>query len=210
MNLRGCGDRGPTFWGSIAVAEVLLFHHAHGLTPGVIGFADELRRAGHIVHAPDLYEGRMFEDLEAGVGYAQEIGFRTIIDRGVDVARELVDDLVYAGFSLGVLPAQQLAQTRPGATGALLFSACVPPSEFDSMWPDALPLQIHGMDADEFFAGEGDLDAAEGLVDGHENRQLFLYEGNEHLFADASLPSYDEVAATLLTRRVLDFLNGVS
>lgn len=151
----------------------------------------------------------MFGDLEAGVGYAQKIGFRTIIDRGVDVARELADGLVYAGFSLGVLPAQQLAQTRPGATGALLFSACVPPSEFDSTWPDALPLQIHGMDADEFFAGEGDLDAAQELVDGHEDRQLFLYDGNKHLFADASLPSYDEVAATLLTRRVLDFLNGV-
>lgn len=186
-----------------------MFHHAHGLTPGVVGFADELTRAGHTVHTPDLYEGQMFGDLEAGVGYAQKIGFRTIIDRGVDVARELADGLVYAGFSLGVLPAQQLAQTRPGATGALLFSACVPPSEFDSTWPDALPLQIHGMDADEFFAGEGDLDAAQELVDGHEDRQLFLYDGNKHLFADASLPSYDEVAATLLTRRVLDFLNGV-
>lgn len=188
------------------MAEVLLFHHAHGLTAGVAGFADELRRGGHTVHTPDLYDGHTFDDLEAGVGYAQEIGFATIIDRGVSVADELSDGLVYAGFSLGVLPAQKLTQTRPGARGALLFSACVPPGEFDSTWPDAVPLQVHGMDADEFFAGEGDLEAARELVDGHDDRQLFLYEGNQHLFSDASLPSHDEAAAGLLTNRVLEFL----
>lgn len=192
------------------MAEVLLFHHAHGLTAGVVGFADELRLAGHTVHTPDLYEGQTFDDLEAGVGYAQEIGFTTIIDRGVGAADELTDGLVYAGFSLGVLPAQKLAQMRPGARGALLFSACVSPSEFDSTWPPAVPLQIHGMDTDEFFAGEGDLDAARKLVDGHDDRQLFLYEGSQHLFVDASLPSYDETAADLLTRRVLEFLVALS
>ncbi len=142
------------------MAEVLLFHHAHGLTAGVIGFADMLRRAGHTVHTPDLYQGQTFDDLQAGVGYAQELGFASIIELGVDIAAELADGLVYAGFSLGVLPAQKLVQTRPGATGALLFSACVSPSDFDSTWPDAVPIQIHGMDADEFFTGEGDLDAA--------------------------------------------------
>lgn len=191
------------------MAEVLLFHHAHGLTAGVVRFADELRRTGHTVHTPDLYEGQTFDDLEAGVGYAQEHGFTTIIDRGVSVASELTDDLVYAGFSLGVLPAQKLVQTRPGATGALLFNACVAPGEFDSAWPDAVPLQIHGMDADTIFAGEGDLDAARKLVDGNDDRQLFLYEGSRHLFADPSLPSYDEAAADLLTNRVLKFLVAI-
>lgn len=192
------------------MAEVLLFHHAHGLTAGVIGFADVLRRVGHTVHTPDLYQGQTFDDLEAGVGYAQELGFASIIELGVDIAAELADGLVYAGFSLGVLPAQKLVQTRPGATGALLFSACVSPSEFDSTWPDAVPVQIHGMDADEFFAGEGDLDAARKLVNGHDDRQLFLYEGSQHLFADGSLPSYDKPAADLLLKRVLEFLVEVS
>ena len=192
------------------MAEVLLFHHAHGLTAGVIGFADMLRRAGHTVHTPDLYQGQTFDDLEAGVGYAQELGFASIIELGVDIAAELADGLVYAGFSLGVLPAQKLVQTRPGATGALLFSACVSPSEFDSTWPDAVPVQIHGMDADEFFAGEGDLDAARKLVNGHDDRQLFLYEGSQHLFADRSLSSYDKPAADLLLKRVLEFLVEVS
>lgn len=191
------------------MAEVLLFHHAHGLTAGVMAFGEQLRAAGHVVHVPDLYEGRTFDELEAGIGYAEQVGFGTILERGVAAADELSDGLVYAGFSLGVLPAQKLTQSRPGATGALLFSACVPPSEFNSTWPKAVPLQIHGMDADEFFAEEGDLDAARELVAGHDDRELFLYAGERHLFADESLPSYDQGAADLLTERVLDFLRGV-
>jgi len=62
------------------MAEVLLAHHAQGRTPGVVAFSDELRRAGHTVHVPDLYDGRIFDDLEAGVGYAQGVGFDTILD----------------------------------------------------------------------------------------------------------------------------------
>lgn len=189
------------------MAEVLLFHHAHGRTPGVVAFADELRRAGHTVHVPDLYEGHTFDDLEAGIGYAKAVGFDTILDRGVRAAEGLPAGLVYAGFSLGVMPAQKLAQTRPGATGALLFSACFPPSEFDAPWPSGVPVQIHGMDADEFFADEGDLDAARELVSSVEDAELFLYPGNQHLFADNSLPSYDQAAARLLTERVIGFLN---
>ncbi|MDQ3343630.1 MAG: dienelactone hydrolase family protein [Actinomycetota bacterium] len=190
------------------MAEVLLFHHAHGHTPGVVAFADELRRAGHTVHVPDLYEGRTFDDLEAGVGYAQEVGFDTIIERGVRTADQLPAALVYAGFSLGVMPAQKLAQTRPGAAGALLFSACVPAGEFGAPWPEGVPLQVHGMDADEFFVDDADLDAARELVSSVDNAELFLYPGDQHLFADNSLPSYDQAAARLLTERVIGFLNA--
>jgi dienelactone hydrolase len=189
------------------MAEVLLFHHVCGRTPGVVAFADELQRVGHTVHVPDLYEGRTFDGLDAGVGYAQEVGFSTIIERGVRAADKLPARLVYAGFSLGVLPAQKLAQTRPGAAGALLFSACVPASEFGAPWPQGVPVQVHGMDADEFFVDEGDLDAARGLVSSVENAELFLYPGNQHLFADNSLPSYDQAAARLLTERVISLLD---
>lgn len=191
------------------MTEVLLFHHAHGRTPGVLAFADELKQAGHTVHVPDLYEGRTFDDLEAGVGYAQEVGFDTIIERGVRAADGLASELVYAGFSIGVLPAQKLAQTRPGATGALLFSACVPAEEFGSPWPPGVPLQVHGMDADEFFVDEGDIDAARALVSNVKDAALFLYPGHGHLFADTSLPAYDDAAARLLTERVVSFLDAI-
>jgi dienelactone hydrolase len=192
------------------MADVLLFHHAQGLTRGITGFADQFRAAGHIVHVPDLYDGQVFATLQEGAEYAAKIGFGTVIERGQAAAAELPAELVYAGFSLGVLPAQMLAQTRPGATGALLFEACVPISEFGGTWPAGVPVQIHGMEEDEFFAGEGDIDAARALVQAAEpDAELFLYPGNRHLFADSSLPSYDEPAATQLTQRVLAFLEGI-
>lgn len=191
------------------MAEVVLFHHAQGLTSGVGEFAETLTRAGHTVHVPDLYGGRVFGTLDEGAAYAQQTGFDTIMERGRAAAQELPSELVYAGISLGVLPAQMLAQTRPGATGALLFEACVPVSEFGGTWPSGVPVQIHGMDADEFSAGEGDLEAARALVQAPPDAELFLYHGNQHLFADRSLPSYDEHAATLLTERVLSFLDRI-
>jgi dienelactone hydrolase len=187
------------------VAEVLLFHHALGQTEGLTAFADEVRAAGHTVHTPDLFEGRTFGSIEEGVGYAQEVSFDEIIARGERAASELPDGLVYAGFSLGVVPAQKLAQTRPGARGALFFYSCLPVSEFGA-WPENLPAQIHGMDADPIFMDEGDVDAARELVESTENAELFLYPGSEHYFADSSLPSYDADATALLTRRVLEFL----
>jgi dienelactone hydrolase len=190
------------------VAEVLLFHHAQGLTSGVLAFADELRAAGHVVHAPDLYDGKTFADLDDGVGYAREVGFDTIGERGRLAAEGLPNELVYAGFSLGAASAQMLAQTRPGAKGALLFHGCVPPSEFGGPWPQGVPLQIHLMEADE-WALEGDLDAARELDEKVESAELFLYPGDRHLFADNSLPDYDEGAATLLKQRVLGFLDDI-
>jgi dienelactone hydrolase len=188
------------------MAEVVLFHHAQGLTPGIVAFADELRRAGHTAHTPDLFEGRTFDTVDEGVDHAGETGFDEVMERGVRAVDGLPDDLVYAGFSLGVLPAQKLAQTRAGARGALLFYSCVPVSEFSPSWPNGVPVQIHGMDADPFFVDEGDIDAARALVDEADDAELFLYPGNQHLFADSSLPSYDADAAALLTQRVLAFL----
>jgi dienelactone hydrolase len=188
------------------MADIVLYHHAQGLTRGVESFADELRRAGHTVYTPDLYDGHTFDTLDEGLAYAKSTGFETILDRGVAAADGLDDALVYAGFSLGVMPAQQLAQTRAGARGALLFHSCVPVSEFGEAWPAGVPVQVHGMEEDPFFADEGDLDAARELVGSTEQAELFIYPGKEHLFADSSLPSYDQAAAALLTRRVLSFL----
>jgi dienelactone hydrolase len=190
------------------MAEVVLFHHAQGLTPGVLAFADELRGAGHTVHTPDSYDGRTFDTLEAGIGFAQEIGFDEVLKRGIRAADELPVELVYAGFSLGVMAAQQLAQTRPGARGALFFHSCLPVSEFGSSWPEGVPVQIHGMDGDSFFVDEGDLEAARALITQADDAELFLYPGDEHLFADSSLSSYDADATALLTQRVLNFLNA--
>ena len=189
------------------MAEILLFHHAQGATPGFLAFADELRAAGHTVHAPDLYEGKTFATLDEGVGYAKQVGFGTILERCRLAAQSLPNELVYAGFSLGVMGAQMLAQTRPSAKGALLFSAAFPASEFGGSWPPGVPLQIHMMEADEWALE--DLPAARKLVETTEGAELFLYPGDRHLFADNSLPDYDEGAAQLLKQRVLGFLDNI-
>ena len=189
------------------MAEVVLFHHAQGLTPGVVAFADELRRAGHTVHTPDLFDGRTFGSIEEGMAYAEQLGFPgEVLKRGAEAVAALPAELVYAGFSLGVLPAQYLAQTRPGARGALLCYSCVPVAEFGPAWPADVPVQVHGMDADPFFVGEGDIDAARELIAEAKHGELFLYPGDQHYFADSSLPTYDPAATALLTQRALDLL----
>lgn len=193
------------------MAEVLVFHHAQGLTPGMHAFADDLRAAGHVVHLPDLFEGRTFASIEEGVAHIEAVGFEEMRERGVRLADALPENLVYAGFSFGVLPAQKLAQTRPGARGALLFYSCIPISGQWAFgpWPAGVPVQIHGMDNDPIFVGEGDIDAARAIVEKADDAELFLYPGDQHYFADSSLPSYDVGATALLTRRVLAFLDRV-
>jgi dienelactone hydrolase len=189
------------------MTTVLLFHHAQGQTKGFLAFADELRGAGHTVHAPDLYDGKTFDDLDEGVAFAQEVGFGEIIRRGTVAAEDLPADIVYAGFSLGAMPAQSLAQNRPGARGAIFYHSAIPTSEFGGSWPEGVPLQIHMMDADPW--GDEDRPAAEALVKEVQDAELFLYPGSAHLFADSSLNDYDEQAARLLMERTLAFLNRV-
>jgi dienelactone hydrolase len=187
------------------MSKVLLYHHVQGLTDGVRAFADDLRQAGHTVHTPDLFDGRTFETIEDGMAYAREAGFGRLVERGVAAAEGIGSDVVYAGFSFGVVVAQRLAQTRAGARGALLMYSCLPVSEFGEAWPADVPVQVHGKDGDEFFLE--DIDAARALAASSDQAELFLYPGTEHLFADSSLPAYDREAAALLTERVLAFLD---
>ena len=190
------------------MTEVVLFHHVLGLTDGVRTFADELRQAGHTVHTPDMFDGRTFDSIEDGVAFAREQGFAELAGRGVAAADQLGPDAVYAGFSFGVIPAQQLAQTRPGARGALLMYSCLPMSEFGTAWPKGVPVQIHAKEDDPEFAE--DRAAAEELAGSTDDAELFLYPGKEHLFADSSVPAeYDPAAASLLMERVRAFLDAV-
>ena len=191
------------------MAEVVLFHHVQGLTTGVVALADELRAVGHAVVTPDLFDGRTFPTLTEGMEHARTIGFGAVLDRGVAEAESLGPNKVYAGISMGVMPAQKLAQTRSDVRAALFMESCLPLAEFGDRWPDGVPVQVHGMDGDPEFVGGGDIDAARALVESTDAAELFLYPGNAHLFADSSLPSYDPEAAKLMIRRVLDFLSAL-
>ncbi|WP_322938658.1 dienelactone hydrolase family protein [Nocardioides bizhenqiangii] len=189
------------------MTEVLMYHHIQGLTDGVQAFADDLRQAEHTVHTPDLFDGRTFGSIEEGFGYARQVGFDAIRERGIAAADEFGPDLVYAGFSFGVTIAQRLAQTRPGARGALLMYSCIPVAEFGEAWPAGVPVQIHGKEGDEFF--DEDLPAARELAGATAAAELFVYPGDQHLFADSSLDAYDPQASSLLMERVQTFLASV-
>jgi dienelactone hydrolase len=195
------------------MAEVVLFHHVQGLTEGVRAFAEELRAGGHTVHTPDLFDGERPSTIDDGVALLGSIGDEVLNDRAERAVAGLPDGLIYAGFSWGAATAQRFAQTRPGARGALLYEACIPITGEWAFgpWPNGVAVQIHGMDQDPFFGLEGDIDAARELVDavGSERAELFVYPGDQHLFTDSSLPSYDADATALVVQRSRAFLDRV-
>ncbi len=196
------------------MAEVVLFHHIQGLTDGVRQLAASLERGGHRVHTPDLFEGATPSSIEEGSELVGRIGREELTARADRAVADLPASLVFAGISLGVGSAQRFAQTRPGALGALLYEGCLPTSGEWAIgpWPAGLPVQIHGMDHDPFFADEGDIDAARAIVKevGPELGQLFVYPGDQHLFTDSSLASYDPAATALAVERSLALLDRVS
>ena len=184
------------------MTDVILFHHVQGLNDDVRAFADELRAAGHEVKTPDVFDGRTFATLPEGIAHLQEIGFDTILERGRAAVVGLPTEVVYIGISLGVMPAQLLTQTRPGARGAVFLQSAVPPAAFGSPWPAAVPAQIHLTERDpEVLPPNSDLEAARAFAGTEEGVELFLYPGEEHLFFD-----YDDDAAALLKERVLSFV----
>lgn len=187
------------------MTDIVLFHHIQGLTSGVTDFADALRGAGHTVHTPDLFDGQTFASIEEGQAFCDTVGFEEVRERGVRSVADLPAAAVYAGFSLGAMPAQKLVQTRAGALGGLFYHSFADPTWFGE-WPDGVPVQVHAMDADPFFVGEGDIDAARPFIDAHPEAEMFLYPGSGHLFADSSLPGYDEGATKLALERSLQLL----
>lgn len=196
------------------MADVVLFHHVQGLTDGVRAFADELRSGGHTVHIPDLFDGERPASIDEGVAFTRRIGGEVLDERAAQAVADLPKALVYAGISLGAGTAQQFAQTRPDARGALLYEACLPVTGEWAVgpWPAGVPVQIHGMDKDPFFGLEGDIDAARELVEtvGSDLAQLHVYSGDRHLFTDSFLPSYDADARALVLQRSLEFLDRLA
>lgn len=194
------------------MADVVLFHHVLGVTSGCRTLADTLRRAGHTVHLPDLFDGLTFPTIDEGSAHVERVGFDEVLQRGCASIDGLPARLVYVGWSLGAMPAQRLAQTRSGAAGAVLLEGCAPVDAFADAWPARVPVQIHGMSDDEFFSGEGDIDNARDVIAQAEataRAELFTYDGDAHLFIDDSTAGHEPVAAALVIERIIDFLRNV-
>ncbi|MGC5627244.1 dienelactone hydrolase family protein [Georgenia sp. Z1344] len=195
------------------MVDVVLFHHVQGLTEGVRALAELLSAGGrHSVVTPDLFDGRTFGSIEEGFAAFTEIGEDVVLQRAARAVDE-VERPVYAGISLGVMVAQRLLQQRGDARGALFLEGAMPVSGewADGPWPAGVPAQIHGMDDDEFFAHEGDIDAAREIVAavGPGRGELWTYPGSAHLFTDSSVPQHDPGATAIVVERAVAFLDGL-
>lgn len=184
------------------MAEVVVFHHALGLTPGVVEFAEVWREAGHVVHTPDLFEGRTFVDLDEAVEFVDGQGMEHWISATTAAAVAHPGATAFAGFSLGAACAQFAAQSRPGAGAALLFHGALSLETMELAWPDGVRLQVHTAEADPWV----ELDQAQELIESVDGSELFLYPGSAHLFADGSWKEYDEESTRLMHERSLALL----
>lgn len=186
------------------MAEILLFHHALGLTTGVGAFGNALAAGGHDVITPDLFAGATFETVEAGVAHAEMIGFEQIAALGADAAEACGEHIAVIGFSLGVLPAQKLAQQRPGVDAAVLCHSALPLGFFADTWPAEVALQIHAGERDPFVVE--DRDAIDQLLGAAATSDMHWYDTEAHLFADVTSPDFDPALAGQTVTRTLEFL----
>jgi dienelactone hydrolase len=187
------------------MADVILFHHALGVTDGMEAFADRLREGGHRVTVGDLFGGKTFDTIEEGVAFEEELGWEEMIARSEAAIAPLPQEIVIGGFSLGAVYGQRLAQTRPGALGALLYhGGDNPPDAFGVPWPNGVGLQVHVSEGDKWFNRE----AGEQLVSEVPGAELFLYPGSAHVFTDRSWEEYDALTTQVL-ERTLGFLDRV-
>jgi dienelactone hydrolase len=184
------------------MAEIMLFHHAGGLTEGVVSFAQTLRDSGHTVHAPDLFDGRTFADVRDGVSYAQSVGEETFAAKAAEVLSSMPTDLVYGGMSMGAARAAEQVLTRPGAKGAFFLYGAIAPSWWEATWPAGVPAQAHVTEDDEWREPDAEAEYLAGVP----GAELFVYPGSGHLFAEPGHPDFDEAVARLATERVLAFL----
>ncbi|HXA04510.1 MAG TPA: dienelactone hydrolase family protein [Bryobacteraceae bacterium] len=194
---------------SVSKQEIVLFHSAYGLRPGVLQWAERLRSAGYTVHAPDLYDGEVFTDRMDAVRKIQEVGFDGVLARSQAAVSHLRSDLVYAGFSNGGACAELLAATRPGASGAILMHAPLPIRDLGwKVWQATVPVQVHFAEKDP-LRNEKVIDALAGRVRASgADFQHFDYPTSGHLFADPDMPAYDAAAADLMFQRVVEFLES--
>src|ERR687889_771517 len=197
------------------MAEVVLFHSALGLRPGVIAAAERLRVAGHTVHTPDYYDGEVFDDLDEGMRKEDALGYQEIARRASESVAGLPDGLVYAGFSLGAVHAEVLAASRPGALGAVLMHGAVTVEALGEYfgverWPEGVPVQVHYAADDPWVEAKEEVvplgDAVRGAGAAFE---AHTYPGSGHLFTDPDLPEYDRASSEAMWERVLTFLDQI-
>lgn len=184
------------------IAEIILFHHAQGLTEGLRDLAERLRAAGHKVHTPDMYSGPVFGKLDEGLAFASRIGHDAIEEVARRAARRHPHTNTVIGFSLGAFPAQLLAQEWKKIDGLVLVAGGLPPRDLGGDWRFNVRLSVHAADPDDWIP-PGSL---ETLLHHARGPHIHRYPGLGHMFVDPSSPDYDADAADLFEERLLAWL----
>ncbi|NTV39691.1 MAG: dienelactone hydrolase [Demequinaceae bacterium] len=184
------------------IAEIIFFHHAQGLTDGLRAMAERLRAAGHEVHTPDIYSGAVFGQLDEGLAFASRIGHDAIEEVARRAAREHPHANTTIGFSLGVFPAQLLAQEWRRIDGLVVVAGGLPPRDLGADWRVDVRLSVHVADPDDWIP-TGSLEA---LLRHARAPHIHRYQGLGHMFVDPSSPDYDADAADLFEERLLTWL----
>lgn len=187
------------------MAFVVMFHSGLGLRPSVRRFADVLRADGHEVVTPDLFGGAVFDDLTAGTAARDAIGVPELVRRAGRAVEQLPHEVVYAGFSMGAMPALLLAATRPGARGAVLVQGAAPLAALGvDAWPAGVPVQVHSTRDDPWLDGEAIAGLAAAvpatLWEHHE------YAGAGHLVTDEDWQDYEPRVADAVAAAVRRWL----
>ncbi|MFF3667840.1 dienelactone hydrolase family protein [Microtetraspora malaysiensis] len=192
------------------MTEIVLFHSAQGLRPGVSAAADILRSAGHTVRTPDYYGGEIFDDIAGGLRKRDALGFAEIERRVREIGAGIREPVVFAGFSLGAYAAQLLAATHPAARGAVLLHGGVTADEVTSgPWPSTVPVQVHYMERDPWIDAAEIAELNRAVTAAGAHFEAHVYPGETHLFTDPDLPGYDPDAAALAWKRVIDFVKSL-
>ncbi|GAA1968575.1 dienelactone hydrolase family protein [Kitasatospora viridis] len=192
------------------MAQILLLHSIYGLRPAVHTAAERLRAAGHQVEVPDLYDGKVFDDIEEAAAHREEIGSDDLLRRAVSAAAPLLTGdtrLVYAGFSLGGALAQNLALADEKALGLLLLHGTSDLRE-DAKVED-LPVQLHLAEPDPFETDDWLNSWYLRMRAAGADVEMHRYRGAGHLYTDPELPDYDEEAAERTWAVALAFLDDL-
>lgn len=187
------------------MAEVVIYHHSGGLTAGITGLAATLRFAGHVVHTPDLFEGRTFADVAGGVAFTETLGEDVFAARAAAAVAGLPGGLVHVGASFGAARAAEQVLARPGARAAFFLYGAVAPSWWGATWPTGVPAQAHVAAGDPWREPE----VEEEFVATVPGAELVVHPATGHLFAEPGHPDHDPAAADRVTRALLDLLVSV-